>query len=228
MKLQSLTILLSVLYLSAINLQSSAQENFEIRQIKFQGNKTVDKELLLDNMVLKGLSRTKKIFTKKEPSLYNEELMKADLERVVSIYQREGFLFAQASLQSLLVDDKKKTVKVLIEIEEGNPVITDSVEIKTIQDFPVEDSDIDIEKIKKGLSLTEGKRFRDEAVKADISFIEETFQNMGFAYAKVNYKLSLNPEENKTGIRYSVDTDTKSYLGETTISGNKNVTEKFI
>jgi outer membrane protein insertion porin family len=228
MKIQIILILVSSLLITVINTRSVAQDNFEIRKITFNGNKTLEKNFLTDNMVLKELSWAEKVLTKKEPSLYNEELMQADLVRLKQVYQREGFLFAGVSLKPLTIDNEKQTVKVTVIIDEGEPVLTDSVIIATESPEQISDT-LQIEKeIRKKLILIKGERFRDDAIKEDIRIIEEAFNNMGFAYARVSFELKLDPEKYKTDIYYSVNTGNKSRIGETTISGNENVSEKLI
>ncbi|MFW5822043.1 MAG: POTRA domain-containing protein, partial [Tangfeifania sp.] len=69
-----------------------AQENFEVRQINFKGNKTLEKDFLLERMALKEVSWLEKVLTNEEPFLYNEELVTLDIERLIRIYQSEGFL----------------------------------------------------------------------------------------------------------------------------------------
>src|SRR5690606_6382003 len=109
--------------------QLSAQENYEVRKVTFTGNKTLKKDFLLEKMALKEVSWLEKKFTKKESFLYSQELMDLDLERLKRIYQSEGFLNVQTALQPLLVNEKKQTVKIIIEITEGEPVVTDSLSL---------------------------------------------------------------------------------------------------
>jgi len=170
----------------------------------------------------------RKSIDKKEPSLYSEELMQADLVRLKQVYQREGFLFAGVSLEPLIIDNEKKTVKLKVNINEGEPVLTDSVIITAGSPGQISDTFQTEEEIRRKLTLVNGVRFRDDAIKDDIRIIEEAFNNMGFAYARVSYELKLDPERYKTDIYYSVYTGNKSEIGKTTISGNENVSEKLI
>ncbi|MEE4285366.1 MAG: BamA/TamA family outer membrane protein [Mariniphaga sp.] len=205
-----------------------AQENYEVRKVTFSGNKTLKKDFLLDKMALKEVSWIEKKITKKEPSLYSRELMNLDLERLKRIYQSEGFIHVQASLQPLVVNDKNQTVKIKIEIIEGEPVVTDSISLV----FPIDsvklDTDSLFNKISGELNLKQDKRFRDEALKQDTRFIEDVFRSLGYAYSSADYNLDFKPEELTTGIRYSVQPGPVSFIGETNISGNNHVSEEFI
>jgi outer membrane protein insertion porin family len=205
-----------------------AQDNYEVRKVTFTGNKTLKKDFLLDKMAIKEVSWLEKKITKKEPVLYNRELMNLDMERLKRIYQSEGFLHVQTALQPLVVNDKKQTVKIKIEITEGEPVVTDSTSLTITNGSVKLDADSLFSRISGKLNLQEGKRFRDEALKQDTRFVEDAFRSLGYAYSSADYNLNFKPEERTTGIRYSVQPGPVSYLGETRISGNKNVSEDFI
>ncbi len=210
------------------SMQLLAQENYEIRKVSFRGNKTLDKEFLISRMAVKEISYLEKLLTKKEPTLYNEELIDLDLERLIRIYQSEGFLNVDASLQPLKVNDKKETVRITFEVEEGPPVLIDSISFNITEEMNHVDNDSLIEKIRKKLQLVKDERFRDEAINEDIQEIEDAFKSLGYAYANASYNLNLKPEEHITSINYTIQPGPKTFIGETTISGNENVKKEFI
>src|SRR5690554_4427187 len=120
-------LLLTCFLLLAEIFQLSAQENYEVRKITFKGNKTLKKDFLLEKMAINEVSWIEKVATKKEPFLFSRELMDLDLDRLKRIYQSEGFLQAEPSVKEILSNDKKQTVKIVIEVIEGEPVVTDTV-----------------------------------------------------------------------------------------------------
>lgn len=215
-------------FLSLIHFQLFSQENYEVRKVTFTGNKTFKKDFLLEKMALKEISWLEKKFTKKEPFLYSRELMDLDLERLKRIYQSEGFIHIQTAMQPLAVNEKKQTVKIIIGITEGGPVVTDSISMNITNGIVKLDADSLFSKISGKLNLKEGKRFRDEALKQDTRFVEDVFRSLGYAYSSADYSLNFKPEELTTCIRYTVRPGPVSYLGETRISGNKNVSEEFL
>jgi outer membrane protein insertion porin family len=228
MRIRFLTFIVFILLVCGNIFRLQAQENYEVRRITFQGNKTLDKDFLLEKMALKEVSYLEKVFTDKEPFLYSEELINLDLERLIRIYQSEGFLNARAALQPLKTNEKKQTLKLVIEVDEGQPVVTDSVSISFQNNAEKMDSLLEKEKVFKKLQLIKDERFRDEAINDDLRLIEDAFRSQGYAYATATYKLNLKLDENSTAIHYSVNPGPISHIGETTISGNKNVSEEFI
>lgn len=209
-------------------MQLHAQENYEIRKVVFKGNKTLDKDFLLENMALKEVSYLEKLVTKSVPSLYSEDLIDADLQRLKSIYQREGFLDVAVKAGVPQINEKKQTVKLVFEVEENDPVLVDSLRLQMTTDSADVNLDSLRHKVFRKLMLTKKKRFRDEALLADVQSIEDAFRNQGYAYVKVDYKFSLKPEQSSTGIEYVVDPGPICVVGETRIEGNKHVSEKFI
>ena len=83
-----------------------AQDNYEIRKIKFKGNKTFKKSELLDHLTIHEFNFIKKL-QKKDPSLYSDDFIETDLERLKKFYQSEGFLHVEVKLDSLDVNDEK-------------------------------------------------------------------------------------------------------------------------
>ncbi len=221
-----------------------AQENYEIRNVKFHGNKTLSSSFLLDHMGIKKVSGLEKLLTKKQPSIYNETMISLAMERLTRTYQSEGFLDVKDSLLPPEMNNKKQTVKLTINIVEGKPVLVDSVkislspgknEIRPVQSSPGSGSSIQSlnfdslrKKVIRKLELKKGKRFRDESLYNDVSLIEDALQQKGYAYANVNFSLNLKPESLRTSISYSVIPGPLCYFGETSISGYKHVKESLI
>ncbi|SHE96843.1 outer membrane protein insertion porin family [Mariniphaga anaerophila] len=205
-----------------------AQQNYEVRKITFVGNKTLKKDFLLDKMALQEVSWLEKTFTKKEPYLYSRELTDLYLERLKKIYQTEGFLNVEASLLPLIINEKKQTVKLVIGINEGEPITINRISLKINGETHKPDADSLLRKISGKLALKEGKRFRDEALEQDTRFTEDIFRSLGFAYSSSTYELNLNPQKLSTDVRYTVSPGPVSHIGKTQISGNQHVSDKFI
>lgn len=206
----------------------SAQENYEVRQVNFRGNKTLDDDVLAEGMAIKELSSIEKLFTKKEPSFFSRKLIELDVQRLIRIYQSEGFLEVTANLQPLKINDKKQTVRLTIDIEEGEPVKIDSISVKTIGAAARIDTDSLIKKTSRKRLLSEGERFRDQSLNTDIQLIRDAYRNSGYAYSSADYELDLQPEKRMTSIGYTVTPGPVCSFGETSISGNRHVSEKFL
>lgn len=216
------------LFLLAATARLAAQENYEIRQVDFKGNKTLSKNYLLERMGIKEVGWVEKLLTKKEPTLYSEELINLDLERLTRLYQSQGFLNVDPKFLPPQVNDKKETVELNIKIEEGEAVIVDSISFEFMDEMEHVDDDSLRNELYKKIELTAGDRFTDDLIETDVVIIEDVFKSLGYAYVIVSYELDLEVEELKVGINYSIYSGPVAHVGETTISGNDYVSTKFI
>lgn len=216
------------IFITAFASNLLAQDNYEIRQINFHGNKALDKQFLLDAMSLKEVSFLENIMTNQERSLYNGEIINMDMQRLTRTYQSEGFINVKASLRPLIINEKKQNVKLNIDIQEGDPVWVDSLTFQFEKETIHFNTDSLVKRLHKKLVLTKGKRFRDEDLNKDAAFIESVLKSLGYAYVEVNYDLNLKLKNLAADINYFIITGPKSYIGETQISGNKHVSEEFI
>lgn len=222
------TILPVMLTIHLACLTASSQENYEVRQIKFHGNKTLDKEILQEGMATKGVSYLEKLITKKEPSRFSEELIKLDIERVNRIYQREGFLETLVTPRPFKVNDKKHTISITMDIREGEPIGVDSIFLNASPKTAGINTDPLFRKMAAKMELKAGSRFRDAALNADLQRIRDAYRNLGHAYASARYTLNLRPDEKRTSVGYEITPGPVSFFGETEISGNRFLSEKFL
>lgn len=206
----------------------AAQENFEVRNITFHGNKTLDEDFLLERMALKEVSYLEKLITNEEPFLFNRRMVELDIERLKRIYQSEGFLHVETSLKPLQINEKKQTVKLRIDVEEGEPILVDTVAILENEKLGEINMDSLQRKTFRDLQLRKGERFRDEALREDVVVVENAFRNLGYAYVQVDYDLNIDVDNFTTSIYYSVEPGPISQFGKTTIEGNKHVDTDFI
>jgi len=208
--------------------QLNAQDNYKIRNVAFKGNQTLDEAFLLERLALKEVSWLEELVTKKEPVLYNKELIELDLERLVRIYQTEGFLKASASLLPPKLNDDKSTMTVVIELDEGEPMIVDTVTIRFLSEMGNVDTDSLHKRLFRKLNLVKGERFRDDALETDIQLIEDALKSLGYAYVISSYDLDLNLEQFTTSVDYSISPGPKTKFGPTTIEGNVHVKTDFL
>jgi len=217
-----------VLLFTLIAWTTVAQENYEIRKIKFEGNDTIPEETLLEGMILHPTNYFEKKFGQKEPSLYSSELIQTDIERLTKLYQRMGFLDAQVKMLEPEIDDKKEKVELTFKINEGEAFRVDSITY-SIGGAGVDfNADSVLSLLREQLYLTKGKRFVDDELGSDVSTIKNEFKNYGYAYARADYKITPKPKERLADIEYIVQPGPKSYFGATSIDGSKHVSEKYI
>ena len=228
MHYQVLIFIISFILIDLIAIPVISQENYEVRKVRIRGNKTLEKDFLLDQMQIKEVSWLEKVILNEEPFLFNRELVDLDLERLVRIYQSEGFLQAKASIIPIRINDKRNKLNLSIEVEEGEPVTVDSIRINAPEETQSVNLDSIFRRINRRPQLVSGERFRDEAINSDLQLLDDVYRSLGYAYARTNYRLNFDPKAFTTDLHYSVIPGPLSYFGETNITGNKYVSEEFI
>lgn len=217
-----------VLLLVFFSWTTVAQENYEIRNIKFEGNDTIPEETLLEAMIVHQTNFFDKKFAHKEPSLYSSELIETDIERLTRLYQRMGFLNARVQLMEPKIDEKRGKVDLTFKITEGKAFRIDSIKITILKEKPDFNTDSALNQVRKRLLLSYGKRFVDDELVSDVSTIRNEFRNYGYAYANAEYKITPKPEVLLADIEYIIQPGPKCYFGSTSLDGNKHVSDNFI
>ena len=213
--------------LTLLSVFLQAQENYKIRKINFHGNKAIEESDLQDVMAAKEVSWLQQLVNKKEPSLYNQDLMNMDLERILQVYHQEGYMNAKDSLVVQRINENRQSVKLAIYIAEGHPYRVDSLTFSFPKLSPLNEDSL-AAALRHKLVLHKGKRFRDVALNNDVSLIQNAFRNRGYAYATADYVLHLNPGKLKVTIHYSVTPGPLCKFGEISIRGNKHTTAASI
>lgn len=215
--------------LLSISITASGQNNYEIRRIRFKGNKAFDKTTLKDQLAISSTNAYERIIKKRESSLYDPNLIDFEVVRLRSFYQSEGYLHADASIDTLILKEKKKRNKVDIhfKITENKYVTVDSLTF-TVSDTTGKIKDNLNERLKKRLLLQKGKRFSDANLHNDVNTIKEVYVALGYVYANVTFKLHLDEKQEKVCVLFNITPGKICQFGEVTISGNKYTKESFI
>jgi outer membrane protein insertion porin family len=198
-------------------------EAYQVKSIVLNGNFHFSSRTLLQQMTLapkKGL----KYLLKKAPLIYfDEKLLQADLNHMTRFYQQEGYLNVHIALADEKTNPKRRTVSLSIDIQEGLPVLVSQVlyTFSSNQDSAAPPS-------VSSLKLKAGHRFRDEALKLDIERLNLYFMDNGFPYAKIDYHLDVNKEENSVAVTYEIDPGPASTFGPVAIEGRGLSSERTI
>ena len=93
------------------------QDGYEIKKIKFEGNKTFKTSDLLPQLSIYETNFFQRIVQKKEPSYYNSQFIANDLERIIRFYQSNGFLYVQAKVDTFNINSKKNQLTSLDDLK---------------------------------------------------------------------------------------------------------------
>jgi hypothetical protein len=132
-----------------------AQDNYEVNDIEFLGNKVFSGGTLLDQISMYTLNRFEKLILGKEPYYFTQEMFESDLDRLKWFYQQEGFLHVLVDKLNFEVNHKERTVAVSLKITEGDPITVTNVNAH-FSDDSNEDNDIIESVINKSTNQAEG------------------------------------------------------------------------
>jgi outer membrane protein insertion porin family len=207
-----------------------SQEDYEVREIGFVGNQYFSSGVLQEKMETYSISGFQKTFLRRKPFKYSAELLKSDLVRIRRFYQREGFLNVQLNLSNLETNADKRTIKITIKINEGNPIQVSDVGYRLQGETDKNKNELEtiIKSILTKLNLVKGDRFRDQFLESDESMISKKFTEAGYAYVRTRSELDLNESGRTVNIQWMIDPGPKCVFGKTEVEGNENVSNALI
>ncbi len=220
MKLTNTIIALLLLSFFGFN----AQENYEVRSITFEGNSTLAPDELLDQMQHYGTGWFSDVILFEDPYLFSGEIFELDKSRLINYYQRNGFIKAKISDVIFTTDDEDKLVEIKIVIDEGRPVLIDSLNFEYSKNF-LPPAKFRIDEI---VSLKKGSRFRDDLIGNDQNSILNETMKIGYPYAEVNYSLNLDTTEYLVDLTWKINSKSLSEFGEISITGNERTDSELI
>ncbi len=206
-----------------------AQENLQIKRIKLKGESAAHNSMVKESMTLKSTSWFKRKILKKDAVLYTNKLYHDDISKIKQQYQKNGYLKISFG-EPVVTVNKKQKIKLTLFINEGEPVEVSEVSylvdsVKTIEEAlpPREKRNVLLQS-----QLTLSKTFSDEAFLNDQSLIADEFNNIGYPFALIKYKLSVDTSLNTAQIKWLIKKGRLVHFGETTVAGNDKVPDKSI
>lgn len=206
-----------------------SQQNYEVTGVSFEGNNTIETEALTDAVTLSSTGWFSKNILRNEPFLFNSEILNTDITNIVKVYQREGFLFVKVKAEEI-TDDENKEIDIVFYIDEGPPMIVDSVKIYNNES--TENTKVNIDSIisdaYQNLTLTKGKRFRDDDIRKDEAQIIKLFIDNGYPHVNINFKLNVDTTNCLVSINWYINPGVLSKFGKTSIGGLDYYPQNFI
>ena len=217
--LVSILVLLLVISIPAIG-----QKDYKVKKISFEGNKTLKNAELKANINTKAKTLTGKLkFWVKAPR-FSGKVLNQDIERLLRLYQRNGFLTPDIEYK-LNQNDSTKSVRVAIKINEGESVLLNHMSLDITKEAEYHPSLTDRDKERP---IKEGERFQDKKVKAFELYIQQKYSDRGYPFSTVKDQVTLQPGNKKADIIFQIDPGAKCFFGHTWIKSDSLVPESFI
>ncbi len=205
-----------------------SQDNYIVKNVKFSGNESLSAGELKQLISLRPRGWFNRLLGQGTKVRYSRELLNSDLTIIKDYYQRRGFLNAEAKLGQLKTNDEKETVKINININEGEPIIVSEISFQFVDDTLRTRVEQLMSEYKSELNTKEGQRFRDAVLKEDINQLQTRLINNGYPYEEINYQLQVKQSENTVHIKLKVNAGPLCEFGAVSVSGNSHVSDRLI
>ncbi|MFA4933546.1 MAG: outer membrane protein assembly factor BamA [Candidatus Omnitrophota bacterium] len=190
-----------------INFSVVEGKKVRVKNINVEGNTSFP-----DARILKLLKTKRAWFF--NAGVLKDEVIKEDIERIKSFYQREGF--TDVAVEYEVKQDPKKAhlLYIMIKVTEGKKYIVGSVIVKGNNDITEK------EVISRLSDCIPGKVFSSEAMRQDITNIQGLYFDRGYISAIVEQSEIVNPETGRVDITYAITENQIVYVDKIKVRGN--------
>ncbi|MBK3518413.1 BamA/OMP85 family outer membrane protein [Carboxylicivirga marina] len=207
----------------------SGQNLLKVRKVSFKGNRSITATKLKENLSISSATFLGEKLSDKEADRFTMPLYDESLKRIRYAYQKEGFLNVQFGEPEIKVTRNNK-VKLTYYVTEGEPIKLSEISytvdsVVTYEEFFKRNTQ---RKIRLQSELKVNRRFRDEWFYNDKTFINEEFNNMGYAYAQVKHKMVVDTLTNSAKLNWIINKGKVAYFGPIAVQGNERVPTKKI
>ncbi len=192
-------------------------EKFRLRKVTFEGNANFSERKLKKELKETKERKWYNFWVKS----FNEKLLEEDKALLTTFYQNQGYRDFSIVQDTLVVDEEKNTLNLIITVDEG--------EKYKYRNFTFEGNKIaSSEELQSLLGLEEGSSYSKE------DFEKAVFENMMSIYNDKGYIFSnVNPEilpvgENLLDINFMFNEGKKVYINNIFVSGNEKTRENVI
>lgn len=215
-----------ILVSGMINDLYAQAEVVRVRKVEFEGNEHYSSAFLRSLMENRSKTTIETFMIWKRSPLFEPSLLESDLRRIERNYQRVGYLNVKISEPELTYNVPETRVTIKITINEGIRVRARKIDFI----FPDPETELFEEEklitLRRRLNLKENSHFRDLEFQDDLKMIAEYFDELGYPFIKVDYKLILTDTEEEVDITYLVRPGPKAYFGEIFFNGLEKISEE--
>jgi outer membrane protein insertion porin family/translocation and assembly module TamA len=148
--------------------------------------------------------------------IFDRLVLQRDLARVERLYRARGYYDAHARAGRVLKTGDEH-VRVEIIVEEGKPVLIESVRIGGVERLPVS---VGLAAMLPALTeMKKGQPFDEDKFIAGENAMRKSLTDIGYAFAEVRRDAKVDVARHKADVAYDVVAGPQSTFGKTTITG---------
>lgn len=176
-----------------------------VQSISFVGNKSFRKKELLKVMSTKAHWLW-------VSGYFKEDIFEADIDRLKAFYENAGFLDVSIT-PDLKYSNTRSQLFITISVDEGKKYTVGNITISGNTIFPESD-------IRKSLKMNTKKPFSNEGLRVDIDSIQQYYYDRGYMSARINADISIDKENAKIDIAFSIAENELTYIDKIDVKGN--------
>ena len=206
--------------MARLNIVVKESKKLYIRKIDIVGAKQVSVSDLKDEMGLKEKGFLSWIM---QTGVLKEELLDRDSAAIENYYNNRGYIDARVGQPQ--VDIKDDGITITFQVEEGERYKIGNVNFKG--DLLVDEKKL-LEVTKLPAMAKKKEYFDRSVVREDIAKLNETYSDMGYAFAETDVDMQKRGEEKIVDLTYLLNKGQKVYVRRVTIEGNDRTRENVI
>jgi outer membrane protein assembly complex protein YaeT len=190
-----------------------------VGKVTFKGNEALDAALLSASIATTASSWLYRLLKIGERNEFDETEFRRDVVRLQLLYRQHGFYEAKVDTT---VDRGGRLIKINFRIEEGPPIVVDTVVVTGI------DSIRDSSSIANNVPLEKGDRFDRVLFDAAGDSISFAVRDRGYPFASIFRNFTVNRLTRLSSVQYDVLPGTHARIGEIVVQGNTKISEAVV
>ncbi len=189
-----------------------------VKQVRFTGNKYISSKELRSNIFTREdwlLSFLDKAGT------YHPDRIEGDKYLIEQYYQNHGFLNAKVVDTDIKIDQKRGTLSITFEIQEGDQYVIN--EVKT----PGNDI-LSQEYLLSQIPVRPGQLYSKEVIMDSIKRLEWVWGEQGYLFSHIEPSIQPDDDAKTVSLAFYTELGSKVRLHKVTIKGNKKTRDKII
>ena len=216
-------LLAAPLLLAALSLNAGCREDgsgVEVKDLKFIGIQAVSASQLR-SVLATGESAW---LPWGEKRYFDRGQFEADLKRIVAFYRDRGYLEARIKSYDADLGDDQQSVRLTIEIEEGEPIRVERVVLDGF--YPILEEHR--EQLEARLPLKAGDPLDLAIVQAGREAALDVFRDHGYPRPRVDVKYGPGSSERTRVVTYAAQPGRIAYVGPIEVTGASSVSENIV
>ena len=189
-----------------------------IDEIRFEGN-----TVFTDEELRKAIETKERWFLSwlTDRGTYREDMLQNDLEIIADQYFNKGYVRVDVRQPVTTLSQDKRTMDLLIEIDEGEQFRMGSVDLQG-------DLLTDKEELLELVPLEKGDVFSRKVLRESIFALNDFYADRGYAYVNVSPLTRLNTEERLVDLTIEIEQGNQVHVDHIGITGNTKTRDKVI